>query len=144
MGKLQSNEILDAMWDDFDTRVTKICKYFDVLKQELAEQIGLPKGRLSQLKGNANHSVAYRILLVYPEINARWLLFGQGNMIEGDKIYSRGGNLITYERQRPVENAGRTPEYDALLDRYTALVLEVGALRKEGGGAEDRGLASVS
>lgn len=126
------------MWDDFDTRVTKICKEFDLQKQELAEQLGLPKGRLSQLKGYASHSVAYRILLTYPQISARWLLFGEGDMLEAKQVQQHQEMAIV--TPAPQQNS---PEYNRLLSAYTEVVAENALLKDRLKEKTSRGLASA-
>jgi len=81
MGKFTSNEILDAMWVNFDARVKEIAHFYRILLKDIADEIGLDKSRLSQIKKGKQHEVAYRILIAYPDINARWLLFGEGDML---------------------------------------------------------------
>ena len=81
MGNLTSKEILEAMWVNFNERVMYICHFYRIQKKDIAEKIGISASRMSQLKGNAQHTIAYLILLNYKDINPRWLLFGQEPMI---------------------------------------------------------------
>ena len=70
------------MWDNFDVRVKQICKFYHITKLEMAARIGTTQSNLSVLNnGKQHHTDAYRILLGFPEINARWLLFGDGDML---------------------------------------------------------------
>lgn len=79
MGKLECSRILATMWDDFIPRVDKICEFYGIKKVELAEIIGTAQSNLST--HGVHHKEAYRILVNYPDINARWLLFGDGDML---------------------------------------------------------------
>lgn len=83
MGKLECSRILATMWDDFIPRVDKICEFYSIKKVELAEIIGTAQSNLST--HGVHHKEAYRILVNYPDINARWLLFGEGDMITPQK-----------------------------------------------------------
>jgi hypothetical protein len=67
------------MWEDFIPRVDKICEFYGIKKVELAEIIGTAQSNLST--HGVHHKEAYRILVNYPDINARWLLFGEGDML---------------------------------------------------------------
>jgi hypothetical protein len=82
MGNIESGQILATMWDNFDARVKQICKFYHITKLEMAAKIGTTQSNLSVLNnGKQHHTDAYRILLGFPEINARWLLFGEGDML---------------------------------------------------------------
>ena len=82
MGNIESGQILASMWDNFDVRVKQICKFYHITKLEMAAKIGTTQSNLSVLNnGKQHHTDAYRILLGFPEINARWLLFGEGDML---------------------------------------------------------------
>lgn len=86
MGNIESGQILASMWDNFDVRVKQICKFYHITKLEMAAKIGTTQSNLSVLNnGKQHHTDAYRILLGFPEINARWLLFGEGDMLEQKK-----------------------------------------------------------
>ena len=104
MGKFTSNEILDAMWVNFDARVKEIAHFYRILLKDIADEIGLDKSRLSQIKKGKQHEVAYRILIAYPDINARWLLFGEGDM-------------LTQKEAEPQKQPDPAPEGVTLLDK---------------------------
>lgn len=80
MGKLENSQILATMWDNFLSRVDKICEFYGIRKMEMAEKIGTTQPNLSTQ--GVHHREAYRILIAYPDISARWLLFGDGEMME--------------------------------------------------------------
>lgn len=79
MGKLECSRILTTMWDNFIPRVDKICEFYGITKQSMAEIIGTSQSSIST-KG-VHYKDACRILVYYPEINARWLLFDDGDML---------------------------------------------------------------
>lgn len=105
MGNIESGQILASMWDNFDVRVKQICKFYHITKLEMAAKIGTTQSNLSVLNnGKQHHTDAYRILLGFPEINARWLLFGDGDM------------LIQKEAE-PQKQPDPTPEGVTILDK---------------------------
>ena len=105
MGNIESGQILATMWDNFDVRVKQICKFYHITKLEMAAKIGTTQSNLSVLNnGKQHHTDAYRILLGFPDINARWLLFGEGDM------------LIQKEAE-PQPQADPVPEGVTLLDK---------------------------
>ena len=105
MGNIESGQILAAMWDNFDVRVKQICKFYHITKLEMAAKIGTTQSNLSVLNnGKQHHTDAYRILLGFPEINARWLLFGDGDM-------------LTQKEAEPQKQPDPAPEGVTLLDK---------------------------
>ena len=79
MGKLECSRILATMWDNFIPRVDKICEFYGITKQSMAEIIGTAQSSIST--PGVHYKDACRILVFYPDINARWLLFGDGDMM---------------------------------------------------------------
>lgn len=105
MGNIESGQILATMWDNFDARVKQICKFYHITKLEMAAKIGTTQSNLSVLNnGKQHHTDAYRILLGFPDINARWLLFGEGDM-------------LTQKEADPHPQADPTPEGVTLIDK---------------------------
>ena len=102
MGKLECGRILATMWDNFIPRVDKICEFYGIKKVELAEIIGTAQSNLST--PGVHHKEAYRILVNYPDINARWLLFGDGDM-------------MTQKEADPQKQPDPAPESVTLLDK---------------------------
>lgn len=102
MGKLECNRILATMWEDFIPRVDKICEFYGIKKVELAEIIGTAQSNLST--HGVHHKEAYRILVAYPDINPRWLLFGEGDM-------------LTQKEADPQKQPDPAPEGVTLLDK---------------------------
>ena len=102
MGKIECSRILATMWEDFIPRVDKICEFYGIKKVELAEIIGTAQSNLST--HGVHHKEAYRILVNYPDINARWLLFGDGDM-------------LTQKEAEPQKQPDPIPEGVTLLDK---------------------------
>jgi len=102
MGKLECSRILATMWEDFIPRVDKICEFYGIKKVELAEIIGTAQSNLST--HGVHHKEAYRILVNYPDINARWLLFGDGDM-------------LTQKEAEPQKQPDPAPEGVTILDK---------------------------
>ena len=125
MEKIKSSQILAKMWDNFDARVREICNFYRVTKLELAEKVGTPQSNLSVLKnGKKHHTDAYKILLAYPEINARWLLFGEGEMFT-HQAPSVGSAQEEEERYQHTDAS-----HEILWQRYDEAQQEIGALKK--------------
>lgn len=106
MKKPHFDEILNTMWVDFNERIEVFRHFYRMQKKEIADEIGMDSRRLSLPKGSAQHTIAYLILLHYPELNAHWLLFGQGNMFNKEyegEILRRGGHDVTIPRQYDTE-----------------------------------------
>ena len=99
---MECSRILATMWEDFIPRVDKICEFYGIKKVELAEIIGTAQSNLST--HGVHHKEAYRILVNYPNINARWLLFGEGDM-------------LTQKDAEPQKQPAPTPEGATLLDK---------------------------
>lgn len=102
MGKLECSRILTTMWDNFIPRVDKICEFYGITKQSMAEIIGTSQSSIST-KG-VHYKDACRILVYYPEINARWLLFGDGDM-------------LTQKEAEPQKQPDPAPEGITILDK---------------------------
>ena len=102
MGKLECSRILVTMWDNFIPRVDKICEFYGITKQSMAEIIGTAQSSIST--PGVHYKDACRILVFYPDINARWLLFGEGDM-------------LTQKEAEPQPQADPAPEGVTLLDK---------------------------
>ena len=141
MGNFITEENIDAMWLHFNDRILEICHHYRIQKKDIAKEIGVNGTRLSQRFGNAQHTIAYLILIHYPEINARWLLFGQGDMIDKPtpKPYdsddlplpTAAEETAPYGVTRIYEPKQPSAEYQSLLDRYTALAIENQMLKNQ-------------
>ena len=69
-----------------EDRIKKFIEYKGISPSELADAIGVQRSNVTHvLKARNKPSFQFieKLLQVYPEINAKWLLLGEGNMIEG-------------------------------------------------------------
>ena len=69
-----------------EDRIKKFMDYKGISPSELADSIGVQRSNVSHvLKARNKPSFQFieRLLQVYPELNAKWLLLGEGKMIEG-------------------------------------------------------------
>ena len=69
-----------------EERIQKFMEHKGITPSELADAIGVQRSNVTHvLKARNKPSFQFieKLLQVYPEINAKWLLLGQGNMIEG-------------------------------------------------------------
>ena len=125
MGNIESGQILAAMWDNFDVRVKQICKFYHITKLEMAARIGTTQSNLSVLNnGKQHHTDAYRILLGFPEINARWLLFGEGEM------FTHQAPSVDSAQEDEERYQHTDASHEILWQRYDEAQQEIGALKK--------------
>ena len=122
MEKIITEDSLGAMWLNFNDRIMEICRHYRITKKDIADRIGINPSRMSQRIGCAQHTIAYLILIYYPNIDARWLLFGQGSMVKNDAESPQDNIGSQVVKDEAVANA--SVEYQTLLDKYTALVIE--------------------
>ncbi|MFA5329078.1 MAG: helix-turn-helix transcriptional regulator [Prolixibacteraceae bacterium] len=68
-----------------EERIRKFMEYKGITSSELADSIGVQRSNVTHvLKARNKPSFQFieKILQVYPELNAKWLLLGTGNMVE--------------------------------------------------------------
>ena len=69
-----------------EDRIKKFMEYKGISPSELADSIGVQRSNVTHvIKGRNKPSFQFieKLLQIYPEINAKWLLLGEGNMVEG-------------------------------------------------------------
>ena len=69
-----------------EDRLKKFMEYKGISPSELADSIGVQRSNVTHvLKGRNRPSFQFmeKFFQVYPEINAKWFLNGEGNMLEG-------------------------------------------------------------
>jgi transcriptional regulator with XRE-family HTH domain len=69
-----------------EDRIKKFMEYKGISPSELADSIGVQRSNVTHvLKARNKPSFQFieKLLQIYPEINAKWLLLGEGKMIEG-------------------------------------------------------------
>lgn len=66
------------------SRILKFIDYKGISKNKFSEKIGLSNSYMSKMvanNGNIGSQIIEKIVRIYPELDARWLLTGEGNMI---------------------------------------------------------------
>ena len=69
-----------------EDRLKKFMEYKGISPSELADSIGVQRSNVTHvIKGRNKPSYQFmeKFFQVYPEINAKWFISGEGNMIEG-------------------------------------------------------------
>lgn len=69
-----------------EDRIRKFLEYKGISPSELADAIGVQRSNVTHvLKGRNKPSFQFieKLLHIYPDINAKWLLLGEGKMVEG-------------------------------------------------------------
>lgn len=69
-----------------EDRIKKFMEHKGISPSELADAIGVQRSNVTHvLKARNKPSFQFieKLLQIYPEINAKWLLLGEGNMIDG-------------------------------------------------------------
>lgn len=82
-----------------NSRLTEIIKYKTGGKQtEFAELMGWSPQYLAKLTKGDNFGLqpVLSVLSSFPEINARWFLFGEGDMLETSKMFDLQINTMNY------------------------------------------------
>jgi transcriptional regulator with XRE-family HTH domain len=78
-----------------EDRIKKLMDYMGITASELADSIGVQRSNVTHvLKGRNKPSFQFieKLLQIYPTVNAKWLLLGEGNMIEGGS--NKSANLF--------------------------------------------------
>jgi len=68
-----------------EERIKKLIDYMGITPSELADSIGVQRSNVTHvIKGRNKPSFQFieKLLQIYPNINAKWLLLGEGNMME--------------------------------------------------------------
>ncbi len=68
-----------------EERIKKFMEYKGISPSEFADSIGVQRSNVTHVLKNRNKpsfQFIEKMLQVYPELNAKWLLLGLGNMIE--------------------------------------------------------------
>jgi len=70
--------------DDTKTRIKKLLEHYHLSAGDFAKKIGVQKSSISHLLSGRNKpSFAFmnKLSLNFPEVNLRWLITGEGNML---------------------------------------------------------------
>lgn len=91
-------------------RIRKFLEYKGISPSELADSIGVQRSNVTHvLKARNKPSFQFieKMLQVYPELNAKWLLLGTGNMVEN---LVKNRNLFDQQPDPIVKPAAIPPE----------------------------------
>lgn len=69
-------------------------RHLDIGQNKFAQNVGLSDGFVNNMGENISSKSLNKILLVYPNLNKDWLLYGKGDMIINEKnnISNNGDN----------------------------------------------------
>lgn len=94
-----------------EARIRKFIEYKGISPSELADAIGVQRSNVTHvLKGRNKPSFQFieKLLQIYPEINAKWLLLGEGKMIEGTTKPATLFDAVTKPASDPIISEKRS------------------------------------
>lgn len=92
-------------------RIKQFMDYMTLSAAELADQIGVQRSNVSHVmtgRNNPSSSFLEKLLLTFPELDARWLIVGEGQMLRGKedkRQLSEEKNLFTDVNEKKVQVA---------------------------------------
>lgn len=95
-------------------KITKIIEYYGITIKELERKISTSNGQLAKVKDRNSalkDEILDKILTIFPEINAYWLITGRGNM-----IFSELNDKKSTTVQPPVKQDPTIRELQAVCD----------------------------
>ncbi len=107
-----------------NSRIRLILNYKGITATEFANAIGVQPSNVSHvLNGRNNPSQPFieKILSFYPEINARWLLLGEGSMLDNDKsVKTVSQPNLFYNQEVNIDDIHeKTDDYKCNIDKST-------------------------
>ena len=115
-------------------RILKFANSIGLSDVELARRMGVKKQFVTEWKNNTNNIPPKRLIEFveqFPELNARWVFYGEGNMIKSDG--SKSNNQIhTYGRDNKIGQVNF--DGDANYTEYNGdekLQIEIAFLKRE-------------
>ncbi|HBL77013.1 MAG: hypothetical protein A2W90_19425 [Bacteroidetes bacterium GWF2_42_66] len=103
-------------------RIKRFMELQGLSSSELADNIGVQRSNVTHvLKGRNNPSFPFieKLLKKYPKLNAKWLLMGEGEMMEGKPVLSPGlfDNYSETSEKIPIsgKNTTNLKEEDAVV-----------------------------
>lgn len=104
-----------------EVRIRKFIEYKGISPSELADTIGVQRSNVTHvLKGRNKPSFQFieKLLQIYPEINAKWLLLGEGKMIEGNTKPTTLFDTVSVPVDSPIISEKRT-EVEEINDLFS-------------------------
>jgi len=110
-------------------RIKQFMDYMKLSAAELADQIGVQRSNVSHVmtgRNNPSSSFLEKLLLTFPELDARWLIVGEGQMLRETKNektkVSEVKNLFTEVIEKKVQVAqSPSRKLDSEIDRIVIL-----------------------
>ncbi|MFN2396426.1 MAG: helix-turn-helix domain-containing protein [Bacteroidales bacterium] len=91
------------------TRIQEIIKRYDLTPSKLADTLDVPRSTISHILSERNKpslEFIQKIIDKFPEINIKWLLRGEGNIVEKERdLFSD----LYAEREKEVIDTGTLP-----------------------------------
>lgn len=109
-------------------RIKQFMDYMSLSAAELADRIGVQRSNVSHvMTGRNNPSSLFleKLLLTFPELDARWLIVGEGQMLRGNKDdvkVSEVKNLFTEVIEKKVHVA-QSPQRDTAKEIARIVIL---------------------
>lgn len=77
---MEIEEIMKSTKD----RLREYVKYKKITAADFARRIGKTKSYISSLAGSIAVETAFQMMQEFPDLNMSWVMFAQGNMINGE------------------------------------------------------------
>jgi hypothetical protein len=114
-------------------RLVEFLNYLNIGQNKFAKNVGLSGGYFSTIKDNITVETVKKILSVYPELNVRWLLTGEGEMLNNSQHLENvnnsmaigrdaNGSKITIKSQNIDEFIKITEKYQSHIDRLLSII----------------------
>jgi len=91
------------MENSFSGRLERVLQHYQMTSSELAQKLGVQKSSISHLLSGRNkpsYDFLSKFTLQFPEINLRWLLTGQGEMLSPTLSASKDKPEQTYNSKK--------------------------------------------
>lgn len=78
-------------------RIKHLMDYKKLSAAELADTIGVQRSNVSHVingRNNPSSTFIEKLLLTFPDLNARWLITGEGNMLEAEARVSTANKPV--------------------------------------------------
>lgn len=108
-------------------RIKQFMDYKGLSAAELADQIGVQRSNVSHVltgRNNPSSSFLEKLLITFPELEARWLIVGEGQMIKDEAAESQNtglpGLFAAPKARKEIipKMAGETKEVDRIIILY--------------------------
>lgn len=126
---MQDGVVADLDMSDLKTRLVKFARNcYDFGQNKFEEFCGIPRGTINNIKegGGISTTTLTKIIVKCPELNAQWLLTGEGSMLNREKSQVEAAVPATHAYSLPLipwdafaGNGGPVYEDEGVEDHYT-------------------------